>query len=107
FPIDMHPNVGSLGCLGGTSCAEVGCAVVRTRSVELMAALEHWLPIMFEDTSQILDIAREAEAAGFTGVALADHVAIPVGFRSVHPSGDNPFTPTSEFVDPIATAGAI
>ena len=73
----------------------------------MAAALEHWLPIMFEDTSQILDIAREAEAAGFTGVALADHVAIPVGFTSVHPSGENPFTPTSEFVDPIATAGAI
>jgi alkanesulfonate monooxygenase SsuD/methylene tetrahydromethanopterin reductase-like flavin-dependent oxidoreductase (luciferase family) len=73
----------------------------------MAAALDHWLPIMFEDTAQILDIAKEAEAAGFTGVALADHVAIPVGFSSVHPSGDNPFTPTSEFVDPIATAGAI
>ena len=71
------------------------------------AALEHWLPIMFEDTEQILDIAREAEAAGFTGVALADHVAIPVDFASVHPSGDNPFVPTSEFVDPMVTAGAI
>jgi probable F420-dependent oxidoreductase len=69
--------------------------------------LEHWLPIMFEDTTQILDIARAAEAAGFTGVALADHVAIPVGFSSVHPSGDNPFTPTSDFVDPLTTAGAM
>jgi alkanesulfonate monooxygenase SsuD/methylene tetrahydromethanopterin reductase-like flavin-dependent oxidoreductase (luciferase family) len=73
----------------------------------MAAALEHWLPIMFEDTSQILDIARAAEAAGFTGVALADHVALPVGFTSVHPSGDTPFAPTSEFVDPVASAGAI
>jgi alkanesulfonate monooxygenase SsuD/methylene tetrahydromethanopterin reductase-like flavin-dependent oxidoreductase (luciferase family) len=72
-----------------------------------MAALEHWLPIMFEDTSQILDIAKEAEAAGFAGVALADHVAIPVGFASVHPSGDTPFAPDSEFVDPVSTAAAI
>jgi alkanesulfonate monooxygenase SsuD/methylene tetrahydromethanopterin reductase-like flavin-dependent oxidoreductase (luciferase family) len=71
------------------------------------AALEHWLPIMFEDTTQILDIAREAEAAGFTGVALADHVAIPVDFTSVHPSGDSPFVPTSEFLDPMATAASI
>jgi alkanesulfonate monooxygenase SsuD/methylene tetrahydromethanopterin reductase-like flavin-dependent oxidoreductase (luciferase family) len=62
---------------------------------------------MFEDVTQILDIAREAEAAGYAGVALSDHVAIPVGFSSVHPSGGNPFAPTSEFVDPIATAGAI
>ncbi len=73
----------------------------------MAAALEHWLPIMFEDTAQILDIAKEAEAAGFTGVALADHVAIPVGFTSVHPSGENPFTPSSEFVDPMTTAAAI
>ncbi len=73
----------------------------------MAAALEHWLPIMFEDTAQILDIAKEAEAAGFTGVALADHVAIPVGFSSVHPSGENPFTATSEFVDPMTTAAAI
>jgi alkanesulfonate monooxygenase SsuD/methylene tetrahydromethanopterin reductase-like flavin-dependent oxidoreductase (luciferase family) len=71
------------------------------------SALQHWLPIMFEDTTQILDIARAAEDAGFTGVALADHVAVPVGFSSVHPSGENPFVPTSEFVDPVATAAAI
>lgn len=62
---------------------------------------------MFEDAAQILDIAKEAEAAGFTGVALADHVALPDGFTSVHPSGENPFTATSDFVDPISTAGAI
>ncbi len=73
----------------------------------MTAPLEHWLPIMFEDASQVLNIAREAEAAGFTGVALADHVAIPVGFTSMHPSGDSPFVPTSEFLDPIATAAAI
>jgi probable F420-dependent oxidoreductase len=71
------------------------------------AALEHWLPVMFEDPGQILDIARLAEEAGFAGVALADHVAIPMGFASVHGSGHNPFDERSAFFDPIATAAAI
>ena len=50
---------------------------------------------------------RQAEAAGFTGIALADHVAIPVGFRSVHPSGERPFEADSEFPDPLVTAAAM
>ena len=69
--------------------------------------MDHWLPIMFEPEDQILDIARAAEEAGFRGVALADHLAVPVGFESVHPSGENPFDHTSSFPDPIATASAI
>jgi probable F420-dependent oxidoreductase len=73
----------------------------------MAAALEHWLPVMFEDPAQILDIARIAEEAGFTGVALADHVAIPMGFESVHGSGHNPFDERSPFYDPIATAAAM
>jgi alkanesulfonate monooxygenase SsuD/methylene tetrahydromethanopterin reductase-like flavin-dependent oxidoreductase (luciferase family) len=34
-------------------------------------------------------------------------VAIPTEFASVHPSGENPFAATSEFVDPMVTAAAI
>jgi probable F420-dependent oxidoreductase len=70
-------------------------------------ALEHWLPVMFEPEDQFLEIARAAEEAGFAGVALADHVALPEGFRSVHPSGENPFTLETHFVDPLTTAAAM
>lgn len=73
----------------------------------MTAALEHWLPVMGTDTRQSIEIARAAEAAGFTGIALADHVAIPVDFRSVHPSGGRPFEPDGEFSDPFATAAAM
>jgi probable F420-dependent oxidoreductase len=61
---------------------------------------------MFEDPGQILDIARIAEETGFTGIALADHVAIPLDFHSVHGSGHNPFDPRTPFYDPVATAAA-
>src|SRR5579859_3580897 len=72
----------------------------------MAAPLEHWIPVMFEDPGQILDIARIAEETGFTGIALADHVAIPLDFQSVHGSGHNPFDGRTPFYDPIATAAA-
>ena len=65
------------------------------------------MALMFEDSSQLLDLARSAEELGFTGIALADHIAVPVGFRSVHPSGENPFDPLSDFIDPLTTFAAM
>jgi probable F420-dependent oxidoreductase len=62
---------------------------------------------MFEDNSQLCDIARAAEEIGFHGVAVADHVAIPEGFASVHPSGENPFVPTTNFPDPLTSIAAM
>jgi probable F420-dependent oxidoreductase len=62
---------------------------------------------MFEDNSQLCDIARAAEEIGFHGIAVADHVAVPDGFASVHPSGENPFVPTTNFPDPLTTIAAM
>jgi len=62
-----------------------------------------WLPFMFEPTDQLADVARLAEEHGFEGIGLADHVVVPEGFRSVHPSGDNPFAPSSSFPDPLTS----
>jgi hypothetical protein len=31
----------------------------------MAGALEHWIPVMFEDPGQILDVARIAEETGF------------------------------------------
>lgn len=72
-----------------------------------MAALEHWLPVMYTDTRQAVEIARHAEAAGFTGIALADHVAMPTEFASVHPSGERMVEPDGEFMDPFVVASAM
>jgi probable F420-dependent oxidoreductase len=62
---------------------------------------------MFEPMDQLAGTAQLLEDAGFEGVGLADHVAIPVGFRSVHPSGENPFTPESSFPDTFTTIAAL
>ena len=69
--------------------------------------MKHWLCVMFEDNTQLCDIARAAEQIGFHGIAVADHVAIPNGFTSVHPSGENPFVPTTNFPDPLTTIAAM
>lgn len=69
--------------------------------------MRYWLCVMFEDNSQLLDIARFAEEVGFHGIAVADHVAVPHGFTSVHPSGESPFVPTTNFPDPFTTMAAM
>lgn len=69
--------------------------------------MRYWLCVMFEDNSQLLDIARAAEELGFHGIAVADHVAVPHGFTSVHPSGETPFVPTDNFPDPLTTIAAM
>ena len=69
--------------------------------------MDYWLYLTGEDERQYIEIARHAEAAGLRGVALADHVAVPVDFESVHPSGETPFDHRSSFPDPMTFAAAI
>jgi probable F420-dependent oxidoreductase len=66
--------------------------------------LEHWLPVISEDPDQLVPLAQLAEEVGFAGIALADHVAFPIGFRSVHPSGRRPFDEYTSFLDPMTAA---
>jgi probable F420-dependent oxidoreductase len=69
--------------------------------------VQFWLPIIGEDTTQLLDLARCAEACGFEGVALADHVGVPVRFASRHPSGETPFDHRMPFPDPLTSIAAM
>lgn len=69
--------------------------------------MRYWMAYMFEDTSQMLAVARAADDLGFEGIALADHIAVPEGFASVHPSGENPFSIESHFPDPFTCIAAM
>ncbi len=69
--------------------------------------MRFWLPLMFEPTNQFHDIARLAELHGFEGLALADHILIPEQIASVHPSGENPFTPETAFQDPLVSIASM
>jgi len=70
--------------------------------------LDFWLYLNDVPGAQLIDVARAAEAEGFRGVAIADHVAVPVRFdSSAHPSGSAPFDHRTPFPDPLVTAAAI
>jgi probable F420-dependent oxidoreductase len=69
--------------------------------------VDFWLAVMSEDTSQLLDIARLAEELGYTGIAVADHIAVPRDFTSMHPSGKPAVHHRSNFPDPLTSIAAM
>lgn len=70
--------------------------------------MDYWLSYIDEDPRQAIAVAQAAEAAGFRGLALADHVCVPTKFASLHPSGGpTPFDHRSDFPDPLITAASV
>jgi probable F420-dependent oxidoreductase len=70
--------------------------------------MDFWVASLFVHTRQLVGLARAAEELGFTGVAVSDHVAIPQGFRSAHPSGGPPpFDHTAVFPDALTSIAAM
>ena len=70
--------------------------------------MDYWLYLTGEDDHQLVALSQHAEAVGLRGVALADHVAVPLRYASLHPSGGpTPFDHRSSFPDPMTTAAAI
>jgi len=65
-----------------------------------------WLSLNFEPVDQLLDHARDAEAFGFEGVVLPDHVVIKVGERTPHPKG-YPLQPNELFLDSLCAFSAM
>ena len=70
--------------------------------------MEFWIATMFLDASQMVGVARAAEALGYTGLALADHVAVPGKYESLHPSGErNVFDEEALFPDSLSCIAAM
>ena len=68
----------------------------------------YWLSYIDEDPDQTIEVARAAERAGYKGIALADHVVVPLAHRSQHPSGGpTPFDHRTPFPDPLVTAASV
>jgi probable F420-dependent oxidoreductase len=49
--------------------------------------MDFWIATMFLGADQMVPVARAAESLGYTGLALADHVAVPAHYEALHPSG--------------------
>jgi probable F420-dependent oxidoreductase len=69
--------------------------------------MEYWLGIFHEGNEQMKALARAAEQMGFAGIALPDHLAMPKGYTSVHPSGRRHIEHDTRFPDPLITAATI
>ena len=72
--------------------------------------MDFWLPLIHapgDDTDQIFETAQTAEEAGFTGIALIDHVVIPTVRTTLHPSGEDRIAETMPFFDVFTTAAAL
>jgi probable F420-dependent oxidoreductase len=68
--------------------------------------MRFWLSLNFEPMDQLLDHARDAEAFGFEGVVLPDHVVIKDGPRTPHPKG-YPLQADEPFLDPLCVFSAM
>ena len=69
--------------------------------------MEFWLGVFHEGNEQMKAVARAAEQMGFAGIALPDHLAMPRGYTSVHPSGRRHIEHDTRFPDPLITAATI
>lgn len=68
--------------------------------------MRFWLSLNFEPWEHLLDLARLAEDVGFEGVVLPDHIVIPSGDLTPHPSG-YPLEPDEPFVEPLIAFAAM
>ena len=50
--------------------------------------MDFWLISQFVSLQDMVPVAKQAEAAGFTGIALADHLCVPSKISSVYPYGE-------------------
>ena len=73
--------------------------------------MEHWISLGFvRETAQLVELAKTAEALGFEGVTIADHLAMPTRFESKYPYSPEgePFWPLdTPWPDPWVAIGAM
>jgi probable F420-dependent oxidoreductase len=72
--------------------------------------MEFWQAISYAPPEQLVGIARAAEAAGFTGLAIPDHVVTPVRVESRYPyaaDGEIFWDPAAPYPEPWILASVL
>ncbi|MBW2667473.1 MAG: LLM class F420-dependent oxidoreductase, partial [Deltaproteobacteria bacterium] len=72
--------------------------------------MKFWQSVAFTAPNQLVEIARGAEAAGFEGVLLSEHLFVPDAYAAHYPyseSGTPDFDAQSPFPDPWVTMTAM
>jgi probable F420-dependent oxidoreductase len=73
----------------------------------LSGSMQYWINLIGVPYDHLLPIAAEAEQLGFTGLALADHLAVPTVIESPYPGGVRPWTETDDWPDVWVMIGAL
>ena len=72
--------------------------------------MKFWLGVAFLDHGELLDMARVADASGYHGIAVSDHVFYPEKLSTPYPytsDGSPPFAPDTPWPDPWVLIGAM
>lgn len=72
--------------------------------------MQFWLAVAFLPTEDLLDVARAADAAGYHGITVSDHVFAPEVRTSLYPysrDGAPMWAPDTAWPDPWATIAAM
>lgn len=77
---------------------------MNSRAVD---GLQTWLLVTATPARELPAIAVAAEEAGFYGIAMGDHIAMPEFDPHTHPTGMAPFDPMSPFPDVFTSFAAM
>jgi probable F420-dependent oxidoreductase len=69
--------------------------------------VQFWQSLIYAPVEEHLDLARAAEEAGFDGVAVPDHVALPERMRSRYPYADVELDPMGPYPDCFVSIAAM
>lgn len=69
--------------------------------------MRYWQSLIFTESDQLLEVAKHADALGYTGVVLPDHVAMPDRTESSYPYSEYELDPRAPFLDPWPTIAAM
>jgi probable F420-dependent oxidoreductase len=72
--------------------------------------VEHWQALGYAPADELIEIARGAEAAGFAGLLLSDHVFVPEHRQSKYPyseTGDPDFESSAPFPEAFTTMAVL
>lgn len=72
--------------------------------------MKFWLGVAFLDHGELLKMARVADASGYHGIAVSDHVFYPEKLSTPYPytsDGSPPFAPDTPWPDPWVLIGAM
>jgi probable F420-dependent oxidoreductase len=68
--------------------------------------MRFWLSLNFEPWDELLELAKGAEDFGFEGIVLPDHIVVPSGDTTPHPTG-YPLKPDEPFLEPLIAFSAM